>query len=301
MKTYILEGIVTALSSITHNGGERNGIVIQLRREKFVQPTGKAVEVPVISGNSVRGIFRDISAKEILQTPEGNLVAVDAASFNFLFSGGSLESTGGNDLKIDKIRQLRKDIPMVSVLGGSVGNVILPGKVNIGKLIPICKETAHLIPEKYHGEGELRTVWEYCQEEMYTRKDDSKDENLREYMNEEARAGEGKKKLQMMYHTETLAAGTRFFWRICLMDTTDKETGAFLHTMQKWTELSSQIGGNGRVGHGAVRVELKETQVLDSELDFHNEDFVRFIGEYENNKADVGKYFEKKSIAEALK
>ena len=54
MKTYILEGIVTALSSISHNGGEKNGIVTQLRREKFVQPNGKVIEVPVISGNSIR-------------------------------------------------------------------------------------------------------------------------------------------------------------------------------------------------------------------------------------------------------
>ena len=35
MRSYIMEGVVTALSSITHNGGERNGTVTQLRREKI--------------------------------------------------------------------------------------------------------------------------------------------------------------------------------------------------------------------------------------------------------------------------
>ncbi len=30
MKTYILEGTCTALSSISHNGGEKNGTIIKL-------------------------------------------------------------------------------------------------------------------------------------------------------------------------------------------------------------------------------------------------------------------------------
>ena len=36
MKTFVLEGTCTALSSISHNGGEKNGTIVQLRREKFV-------------------------------------------------------------------------------------------------------------------------------------------------------------------------------------------------------------------------------------------------------------------------
>ena len=54
MKTCTLEGICTALSSISHNGGEKNGTIVQLRREKFVQPKGNVVEIPIISGNSIR-------------------------------------------------------------------------------------------------------------------------------------------------------------------------------------------------------------------------------------------------------
>ena len=66
MKTYIVEAKVTALSSVSHNGGEKNGVVTQLRREKCVQSKGKVAEVPVISGNSSRGIMRDMSAIDIL-------------------------------------------------------------------------------------------------------------------------------------------------------------------------------------------------------------------------------------------
>lgn len=292
MKTFVLEGVCTAISSISHNGGEKNGTIVQLRREKFVQPKGNVVEIPVISGNSIRGKLRDLAAIDILTKKDGIKVQVDADSFNLLFSGGSLESVGEKNLDIEKVRQLRKDIPMLSVLGCSIGNVILPGKVDIGKMIPICKETLHLIPEKFHGTEEIKTIWEYCQVEMNTRKDDTKDENKREfikpeYLTNELRGG------QMMYHVETLVAGTRFYWKICLRDTTDVETGAFLSILQSWANQSSQVGGNGRVGHGRLKVDLTETSVIDSEIEFNNSDFVTYIDKAKEAKKDVTGYFEK--------
>lgn len=294
MKTYILEGIVTALSSITHNGGEKNGTVTQLRREKFIQKNGKPIEIPVISGNSVRGKLRDIAAIEILSKQDGTKIKVDADSFNLLFTGGSLESKGSSGINIEKVRQMRKDMPMLSVLGGSVGNVIIPGKVEIGKLIPIAKETLHLIPEQYHNvyTEEPKSIWEYCQLEMYTRKDDAKDEVKKEFLQDDDNAKKANP-IQMKYDTETISAGTKFYWRICLKDTNDVETGAFLSTLNTWVEQNSQVGGNGRVGHGAIKLEIKETKVIDSELDFQNEDFVKYMDIYKGAKKDVSDYFEK--------
>lgn len=292
MKTYVLEGIVTAISSITHNGGEKNGVVTQLRREKFVQPNGKVVEVPVISGNSIRGKMRDIAAIEVLTKETGEKIKVDGGTFNLLFTGGSLESTGGEGINIEKVRQLRKDIPMLSVLGGSVGNLIIPGKLDMGKLVPICKETKHLIPEKFHGSEDLKSIWEYCQVEMNTRKDDAKDENMNQFIDEDGKKSTGTP-VQMMYQVETLAAGTRFYWKICLRDTNDLETGAFLQTLQSWSEQASQVGGNGRVGHGALKLELKETKLIDSDLSFENSDFVKFVDMYKGSKKDLSAYFEK--------
>jgi CRISPR/Cas system CSM-associated protein Csm3 (group 7 of RAMP superfamily) len=291
MKTYVLECVVTALSSITHNGGEKNGTVTQLRREKFIQKNGKAIEIPVISGNSVRGKLRDLAAIDILTDADGNKAKVDADSFNLLFTGGSLESTGETGINVEKVRQMRKDMPMLSVLGGSVGNLILPGKVDIGKMIPICKETLHLIPEAFcnvYGE-EPKTIWEYCQTEMYTRKDDTKDEVKREFLKEDA----AEKKSQMIYETESVAAGTKFYWRVVLKDTDDVETGAFLATLNTWAAQNSQVGGNGRVGHGALKLEIKETKVIDANVDFKNENFVKYIDMYKSKKADVREYISK--------
>ena len=43
---------------------------------------------------------------------------------------------------------MRDLIPLKGLFGGAAGNAIMPGKMKIGKLIPICKETSHLVPEK---------------------------------------------------------------------------------------------------------------------------------------------------------
>lgn len=180
-----MEGIVTALSSITHNGGDRNGITTQLRREKFVQPNGKPADVPVISGNSVRGILRDRGMFQMLRmlgygtNPEtGEVKGLPLQSFYFLFSGGSLVSTGDGGLNINHFRQMRTLIPLIGLFGGAAGNVIMPGKLKMGKLLPICAETKHLVPERFIGETQPESIWEYCQTEMYTRRDDAKNDRL---------------------------------------------------------------------------------------------------------------------------
>lgn len=291
MKTYILEGIVTALSSICHNGGEKNGTVTQLRREKIILPNGKVSEIPVISGNSIRGKLRDIAAIDILTKPSGDKIKVDPDSFNLLFSGGALENTGDEGINLKKVKDMKRDMPMLSVLGGSVGNIIMPGKVSIGKLIPICKETLHIIPEAFHLKDEhLKSVWDICQIEMMTRKDDSKNENLKVFLSDHAlKIGSP---TQMMFHVETIAAGTKFYWKVCLIDTNDIETGAFLSVIQSWSAQSSQIGGNGRVGHGKIKVEFNNTYTVDSDVEFKNSDFVTYIQLAKENKKDVSDFFE---------
>lgn len=292
MKTYIIEALVTAKTSIAHNGGEQNGVVSQLRREKFVLPNRKVEKIPLISGNSIRGKIRDIAAADILTRKDGSIIQVDSPSFNLLFSGGSLESTGAADLDIEKLKKLREQVPMLSILGGAVGNVILPGKVQIGKMIPICKESVHLIPENIVKKaGTLRSIWDLCQIEMYTRKDDQKNENYKKFLKEPGE-DEDKTVIQMQYYVETFAAGTKFFWKICLTDTDDVETGAFLDILQKFADTPYILGADGRIGLGDISIEIIQTKTIDSEIDFKNDDFVKFIQDYEKVKPNSGEYFE---------
>lgn len=298
MKTYIIESKVVLMSSVTHNGGETHGTITQLRREKFVQPDGTVVQVPVISGNSARGKMRDIAAVDILTKSDESKIKVEVDTHNLLFTGGSLESVGGDkQLNLEKVRQMRSDMPAISIFGCSIGNIILPGKIQIGKMIPICQETLHIIPKNFIQDVEIKSIWDLCQVEMYTRTDDTKNEHYREYLTDEAKQGETIKS-QMKYETETIAAGTCFYWKICVIDANDIETGAFLNILKKFVATPYVIGGNGRIGHGDIKIDIISTETINSEVNFKNDDFVKYIETYQSEKKDLSNYFESDKINE---
>ena len=142
-QSYRFEGIVTALSSISHIG-DSFGINSLLRREKIIQPDGSVEFVPIISGNSLRGILRDAGMGYMLDRIGDPSLTLP--QFYFLFSGGSLTKVAGKAIDIEWERKIKSLIPLVAIFGGAAGNHIAPGRLDMGKLIPICTETAHLIP-----------------------------------------------------------------------------------------------------------------------------------------------------------
>lgn len=290
MKTVEMGGVVTALSSIFHGGGQSFGINAKLRREKFVQPDGTVEEVPVISGNGVRGLLRDLGMGHMCHAlgygesdDNGRPSGLSLPAFYFLFSGGSLTKVAGRGLDIDRAREIRELIPLVGVFGGAMGNQIMPGKLMVDKMIPICKETAHLLPKSVSPKHP-QSIWEYLQEEMYTRKDDEKDENkrtlidgrVRELLEAEARSKRNEvmqpatqentgQNQQMMYYVETIAAGTKFFWSVVLNDVTDIEFDAFATCLAAFSSRP-YIGAKSGVGLGKVAITFDNWRTIDSRM-----------------------------------
>ncbi|RMF24065.1 MAG: hypothetical protein D6765_12230 [Bacteroidetes bacterium] len=279
MKTYSFEGTATALTSIMHGSGEKTGIISMLRREKFVQPDGRIARVPVISGNAVRGILRDVGMYDMLQRvgygvqEDGTVVGLPLPAFYFLFSGGALTSNTVEGLDIEKMRAMRELIPLIGVFGGAVGNQILPGKLKVGKLLPIARETAHLLPEKFRPEEPV-SVWDLCQTEFYTRRDDEKNDKVRNLIDPVERkllgSGETSKgeltgagAQQMMYRQETFCAGTQFFWKIVLEDPTDLEFESFVQTLIVFSR-TPYVGGRSAVGHGELSIKFDGWVEIDS-------------------------------------
>lgn len=299
MRTYIMEGIVTALSSISHNGGEQNGVTTQFRREKFMQPDGTVEDVPVISGNSLRGALRDTGMFHMLQRlgyginyETGEVDGLSLPAFYFLFSGGALVSTGDSKLDVEYFRRMRDTIPLIGLFGGAIGNMIMPGKMKIGKMIPICDETVHLIPEKFRPQT-IVSAWDLCQLEMYTRKDDEKNENLRGMIEEKTRkllAGDIRKidltkanAQQMMYYIETLVAGTQLYWKVILEDVTDIEFEAFLTSLIQFSK-NPVVGGKSGTGLGDIAIKMDKWIEIDSRTHLEGTELDFVIGQkYENH------------------
>lgn len=281
MHTYVLEGIVTALTSVSHIG-DSYGVSAKLRREKVVLPNGEVEEIPIISGNSLRGILRDRGMLHMLKMlgygvneETGEVGGLSLAAFYFLFSGGALTKVTGRGIDIDEARKWRELIPLVALFGGAMGNQIMPGKLKCGKAIPVCEETSHLLPERFVNGNNHASIWEYVQEESYTRRDDEKNENLRQLIAPENRrlleakarddraksgtkddlAGETGQKQQMRYFVETLCAGTQFFWDVTLDDVTPIEFDAFAITLAEFSKFP-YIGGKSGVGLGKVSIQF---------------------------------------------
>lgn len=280
---------MTALTSISHIG-DSYGISAKLRREKIVGPHGEVEEIPIISGNSLRGILRDRGMLHMLKMigygvneGTGEVRGLSLAAFYFLFSGGALTKVTSRGIDVDEARRWRELIPLVALFGGAMGNAIMPGKAKIGKAVPICEETAHLLPERFiNGHS---SIWEMIQEESYTRRDDEKNENLRQLIAPEVRglleasaadkrakagtkedvAGETGQKQQMRYFVETLAAGTELFWEITLDDVTPIEFDAFAITLAEFSKFP-YIGGKSGVGHGKVSIKFDKWIELNPRL-----------------------------------
>lgn len=292
MKTYCFDGHVTALSSITHGGGQSYGINQMLRREKIVQPDMSIEEVPIVSGNSLRGILRDLGMLHMCRSigfgepnEKGIPLGLSLAAFYFLFSGGSLTSDGGKALKVDEAREVRRLIPLVGIFGGALGNHIMPGKLKMGKLIPIVRETVHLLPDSIKASSPtIPSIWECCQREMYVRTDDEKNEHLRTLLSSESKIliegikaekemkadsaqpqGETGQSQQMLYYVESLAAGTQFYLRMSLDDVTDVEFDAFATALVEFSRKPF-IGGKSGTGLGEVSLRFDRWLEIDSRM-----------------------------------
>ena len=243
--------IMTVLSSISHIG-ETDGNEAPFRRETM-SVNGRNEEIPVISGNSIRGTLRDNGMRLTLDYLD---ILVPLDEFYMLFSGGALSKTSGA-MGIVDARKLRETLPILSLFGTAVGRQMLPGAFRCGKILPIAEETASLIPEavldEAHRSGwKMPSIYDIMQEESYTRKDDAKDERLSEYLS--TRVGKNDAPQQMRYSVETMIPGTKLWWHVTLVDATDEEHYAFLASLAAWGK-NPELGGMGRVGHGLVSLE----------------------------------------------
>jgi CRISPR type IV-associated protein Csf2 len=304
METLIYEGTMTALSSISHNGGQSQGIESKLRRERFVQPDGSVEEVPLLSGNGLRGRLRDLGMWRMCRELgySDNALGLSLAAFYFLFSGGALSGGGGQGFDIDRARLIRQLIPLASVFGGAAGNQIMPGKLKVGKAIPICAETRHLLPVSFQDRHPAApSVWDYLQTEMYTRKDDERNEWLRGALEAgpavsalletsaltgqaalkraaAAGAADAQRPQQMMYFVETFAAGAQFYWKLVLEDLTPVEYDAFMTCLAEFSK-APYVGGKSAVGLGEVAVKFDNWRVIDSRLQTDGAALTRPVGD----------------------
>lgn len=241
-KTYRWEGLATAKTSIAHSS-QSLGTITYLRREKLLLPSGVVEEVPVVSGNGLRGLLRDAAADlwwEAAGEPQLSLAVQHA-----VWSGGALAKSNGEPLTGSLLQEVRKACPVIGLFGTAGGGRLIDGCLQVGKLIPVCKETEHLIPAKLRNEN-LPSVWDLTQIEYYNRLP----EKRRNQTSEEDALS------PMRYGLETFIAGTHFTFWMSLQWPTDTQAAFFGEVLDRYM-TNARIGGRSAAGHGELDIQLE--------------------------------------------
>jgi hypothetical protein len=139
----------TCLSPLAHGADGKAGNATLFRRMHVLSTTHQTLVLPYYGGNAVRGQMRDLLADHFLST----LGLTPALWFFYaLYSGGALEERSAalsaitkqlgdhGALRTQGLREFRRRVVPLSLLGCALGNRVLPGRVQVGDLRPACRE-----------------------------------------------------------------------------------------------------------------------------------------------------------------
>lgn len=248
--------------------GRKEG-TLKLINKQLVLTKDGIKEVPVISGNAIRGIWRRLAARELLELLE--IETIPKKLKYLLYVGGGLSEKGkGNPLKEFEFKnKLRKNIPMLSLFGCSIGTGMLEGKLKTGFVYPVVKETYRILGLE-EVDDETISAKDIIGEAMGTRLDNI-DLTKEEYEKE-------KSSVQMIYHHQYMAPGVKLMQDITILKPNDIEVSCFISILEKFKEYP-YIGGMISKGFGRVKIDKMPEESSEQYIDYIKE-----------NKQDIKKY-----------
>lgn len=229
---------IKALSPISHgafNDGADMGNIMEFRKMTMIV-NGTAMDIPVISGNAVRGKMRRLLAREFFWL--GGVQALNDKEKDVLYAimanGGALGKDQAVSVDANGIRELREKMPLLSVFGAACYKYILQGMFNCGFAVINCAE---------NGKGKLGIG------DLMTEIGETHHIDRTMYNTEET----GMK--PMPYMTEAVCAGAEFDASIEFApQTTETEKAAVYHGIN----LITTIGGKSARGYGRVLITADE-------------------------------------------
>lgn len=242
-------------SSLIHTSDESMGTTQGIRTMKYVVD-GEALDIPVYSGNALRGLIRRLLMRDyITRVFEKPVECISEKLYYLLFVGGSLQSGEGGE-NLEQKRELRIKCPPLSLLGTAIGNSMIQGKMKVGICVPQCEELM--------GPG-YPSVWDLREETFYVRKDD-----LKTAYDVPAKVEKRDNAVQMKYETQALAAGTILDTYLDLLIPNEIEVACMGRAIELLQEFG-YIGGKAQAGHG--KITLTASEAIDSKpyLDYIEE------------------------------
>ena len=247
---------IVAKSPIAHRG-EMLGTMALMRRMKVIQPDGSIELVPVISGNSFRGVLRRIG-EELLRDVldyEGMLPLPVA---HLLRNGGSIVKSTAAPLTGRRLNDFRALVPQVSVFGGAIGSAPISGCLRVGHVMPIISEAVPAL--RYEYEGPLPSRLDVESHESYSHTDDVS-------TGRDHGSGEGGASPLMRFDIEALAPGTRFESWVQLDRGSDLDHAFAADVLGEFTRRG-WLGGRTASGHGQISAVIEPDPTADVTVDW---------------------------------
>lgn len=241
MSVFRLNGYITAQSPIHHGGDEKAGNQSLVRRQTYIVDNAP-IEIPVISGNAIRGVLRRMIWDDLLTKVGYTLTSMKI--YHMLFTGGILEAVDSKDsgvIDIDMKKKLRAELPPLAVLGTALGNQMFEGKLKCAIAQPICSELQAFLSDELPIQP-TTSIYELVSFDFMTRLDDVK----------EARK-EGEAAHQMLMNFEVINPGTVFVHSFALDNPSTVEKAVLARALNLWRE-HPWIGGKSGVGYGTVKI-----------------------------------------------
>jgi len=253
-----------ALTPISHGDEGTLSTITPFRRQR-VYSEGEYYDIPVVSGNSFRGgALRRKGMKRFCDLLGLKKESLRAKPYYLLFNGGAL-SKGDSDVSIGAKKEFRRILPLVSIFGGGIDNMLLEGRMQIGFIYPIGKETQVIT-----GIHSDRSVFEFLNTVFYTRRDDyiPEDPTMKEMT------------VQMKYECEIMIPGTKFVQQVTVTTDEELELSAFGFLMKIFQE-EPHIGSKANVGHGFVTFEpsapLPDSKPFEDYVENNKEMIISYI------------------------
>lgn len=138
--------VLKAMSPISH-GEYKEGVdignMMMFRKMPMINKSGEVFEVPVLSGNSLRGNIRRLLARELIEKYELQQLMkthVFNKFYTAIANGGNLSKELDVAVDTEGLREIRKMFPMLSVFGSALYKYMLAGMFNMGFAALRCKE-----------------------------------------------------------------------------------------------------------------------------------------------------------------
>ena len=137
---------LTALDPISHGAGT-SGNTQLLRVQDVLQPDGRRVSVPYVSGNSLRHTLRAALAWHLVRTIALPDKSLPKAVVDLLWSGGALSETG-NQVDLETARRVSATLPALSLMGYSARSDITAGTLWADNVHLVCQENRFRLPAR---------------------------------------------------------------------------------------------------------------------------------------------------------